>query len=309
MAPSFSLFAEVGSLTCTGDAQAGTATAGSEPFQYRGDPAPASVDRETWPGASGATAGTTTVNAAVTAPNLLTNSTFDTFTVANTPDSWDLGAGTTPGTNVFSEASIVYAGSKSLKFLGTGATRPIIRQTLTTLRPNRVYAVNFWVRASGTLTTAANLKVRLVDGSNAVITDDQAAENGVTVDLTTLTTSYVAKSGVLITPKVLPAVVKVQLEASNGADLVTSEAVYADALAMAEVAPFLYPGGPGLAVFAGSVPFMSGDSWDVTTTNNQNGQTYGATWQRVFDRFFGMRGLGLLLPTAGTTLLNDSLIT
>jgi hypothetical protein len=301
------LFAEVGALTCTGDAQAGTATAGGEPFQYRGDQAPADVMRWDWPGANGASAGTAAVSAAGTAPNLLTNSTFETFTVANTPDSWDLGAGTTPGTNVFSEASIVYAGSKSLKFLGNGSTRPIIRQTLTTLRPNRVYAVNAWVRASGTLTTAANLKIRLVDGSNAVIADDQSAENGATVDLTTLTTSYVAKSGVLITPKVLPAVVKLQLEASNGADLVTAEAVYVDTLSMAEVT-FLYPGGPALAVFAGAVPFMTGDSWDVTTTNNQNGQTYGGTWQRVMDRFFSMRSLGLLLPTAGTTLLNDSLI-
>jgi hypothetical protein len=301
------LFAEVGLLACTGDNQAGTATTNSEPFQYRGDPAPSSVDRETWPGASGANTGLAAIDAAGTTPNLLTNGAFETFTVANTPDSWAVGVGT-PGTDIFSEASIVYRGSKALKFLGVGSTRPVLRQTLTTLRPNRVYAVNCWVRASGTLTTAANLKLRLVDGSNAVITDDQAAENGVTADLTTLTTSYVAKGGVLITPKVLPATVKLQLEASNGANLVTSEAVYVDSLAMAEVTPFLYPGGPGLAVFAGAVPFMTGDSFDITTTNNQAGASYGATWQRVFDRLFGMRSLGLLLPTAGTTLLNDSLI-
>jgi hypothetical protein len=301
------LLAEVGQLLCTGDAQAGTATAGSEPFTYSGDPAPTDVLGFAWPGASGASTGLAAVDAAATSPNLLTNGAFETFTVANTPDGWTIGVGT-PGTDIFSEASVVYAGTKALKFLGVGSTRPTLRQTLTTLKPNRVYAVNCWVRSSGTLTTAANLKLRLVDGSNAVITDDQAAENGVTADLTTLTTGYVAKGGVLITPKVLPATVKLQLEASNGANLVTSEAVYVDSLAMAEVNPFLYPGGPGLAVFAGSVPFMTGDSFDVTMTNNRNGASYGATWQTVFDRWFGMRGLGLLLPTSGTTLLNDSLI-
>jgi hypothetical protein len=299
------LFAEVGLLSCTGDNQAGTATAGSEPFQYRGDPAPSGVDRETWPGASGATAGTTAVDAAGTSPNLLTNSDFEDFTTANTPDSWTLGSGTVAGTNIFSEASLVYAGSKAVKFLGNGSTRPIIRQTLTTLKPNRVYAINGWVRSSGTLTTTGNLKFRLVDGSNAVIVDDQSAENGVTAALTGLTTTYTAKGGVLITPKVLPATVKLQIEASNGADLVTSEAVYLDNLAMAEVS-FLYGGGPALAVFSGSVPFMSNDAFDITTTNNRAGQSYGATFQTVFDRWFNMKQLGLLLPVAGSTLLDDT---
>jgi hypothetical protein len=146
-----------------------------------------------------------------------------------------------------------------------------------------------------------------VDGSNTVLNDDQSAPNGVTVDLTTLTTGYVAHGGVLITPKVLPSTVKFQLEASNGADLVSAEAVYVDSLAMAETT-FLYAGGPALAMFAGSTPFITGDSFAVTTTNDQNSASYGATWQRVMDRWFGMRQLGLLLPTAGSHLIDDSLI-
>ncbi len=300
------LFAETGILTCTGDAQNGTATANSEPFQYRGDQAPVSDLGYDWPGYSGANSGLTTISSASNQPNFLTNSNFETFTVSNTPDSWTIGAGGA-GVSIFSEASIVYAGSKALKFLGTGSVRPIIRQTLTTLKPNRVYAVNFWIRSSGTLTTAANFKVRLVDGSNTVVVDDQGNANGVTIDLTTLTTGYVAHGGVLITPKTLPAVLKVQIEASNGVDLVNAEAIYLDQMAMAE-ATYLYSGGPGLGIFAGSVPFMTRDAFDVTMANNQNSAANGATWQRVFDRWFGMRAQQLLLPTAGSTLLNDSLI-
>lgn len=299
-------FAETGILTCTGDAQNGTATAGSEPFQYRGDFAPASDLGFDWPGYSGSSARVDTIDAGGSSPNLLTNSDFEDFAVANTPDSWTIGAGSV-GVSIFSEATNFYAGSKALKFLGTGSVRPILRQTLTTLKPNRVYAVNVWLRASGTLTTAANLKIRLVDGSNAVITDDASGANGVTVDLTTLTTVYVAHGGVLITPKTLPAVVKLQIEASNGADLVTSEAVYVDSLAMAE-ATYLYAGGPGLGIFAGAVPFMTNDAFSIATANNQNSAVNGSTFQRVFDRLYGMRAQQLLLPTAGSTLLNDSLI-
>jgi len=299
-------FAETGVLTCTGDAQAGTATSGSEPFSFAGDYAPASIDGYDWPGFSGATASLTSTDAAASTPNLLTNGDFEDFTVANTPDSWTLSGGTA-GTDFFSEASVIYAGLKALKITGNGSNGPVIRQTLTTLKPNRVYAVNCWATRSAALSAAGNLTIRLVDGSNATITDDQSAANGVTVANSALTGSYAPYNGVLITPKVLPSTVKIQLTSNDAADLDNTKSIYIDHFAMAEVAP-LYVGGPFCGVFSGATAWMTNDSYSITTANNHNAATYGATWQTVFDRLFSMRSLGLLLPTSGTTLLNDSLI-
>jgi hypothetical protein len=301
------LFAENGILTCTGDTQNGTATSGSEPWLYRGDEAPTSDLGFDWPGASGANTGYTTVDSqAAGGLSLLAGGNFDTYTVANIPDGWAVGVGT-PGTHIFSEGTSKYRGANALKFLGDGATKPSIRQTLTNLKPNRVYGLNLFARSGGVLTTADSLTLSLVDGSNNVISDDKGNAVRFAVALSALTTTYASVKGSFYTPKTLPAVVKLQIETSPAVNLVTGEAVYIDEAALVEMAP-LYSGGPYMAAFAGSVPFMTNDTFAVATTNNHNGATFGATWQRVFDRMFGMRSLGLLLPTTGATLLNDSLI-
>jgi hypothetical protein len=308
-------FAETAVLTCTGDAQNGTAAAAREPFNFSGDQA-AGLFSSDWPGASGAFLSVQAVDSTVSnqsTGNLLTNSDFETFTVANTPDFWPILVGSA-GTTVKKQTGQFYKGLAALEFAGNGAENTSVAQTFNdatlgtgaVLRPNRVY--NFFVALRVSATPAAGvLTVDLCDGSNTTINDDQAAANSFTVALTALTSSWNTSLGVgtFRTPKTLPATVKLRMRLSTALD--NAKSLYMDSAALAE-ASFLYPGGPALSVFAGATPFMTNDYFTITTANNRNGKTFGMTWQAVFDRLFGMRQLGLLLPYSGSPTLADTLL-
>jgi hypothetical protein len=75
-------------------------------------------------------------------------------------------------------------------------------------------------------------------------------------------------------------------------------------LAFADV----YPQGPRFRVTQGSTAFAVGDRFAISATNDHGGATNGQTFQRLFDRLFDLRGLGLQLPTAGSPTIADSLI-
>jgi ligand-binding sensor domain-containing protein len=64
-----------------------------------------------------------------------------------------------------------------------------------------------------------------------------------------------------------------------------------------------YNGGPWFQFFNGSIAFSGDDLFEVTVNNNLAG-----LWQIGFQQLFGMSDLGLILPSAGSTLINNSLI-
>ncbi len=301
------IFAETGDLIVTGDGQSVTATAGSEPWIYRGDYAVSDVLSYQWPGYSGAQAGLTTCDSQSRGVNLLTNGGLETFTTTDIPDNWALltGAATT---DYAREGTTVHRGTYSYKFIGGGSIAHSIAQTFTsgTILPNTVYAYNLKVRANATL-GSGNLVVKLIDGSNSTITDDQSSANGSSTTLSGVSTgAWDNVQGILITPRVLPSTVKLNLVLS--AAQASGKHLFVDSIALCPIT-YLYAGGPGLAAFAGSTPWVVNDRYTVATTNNRNSATYGATWQTTFDRWFGMRSLGLQLPYSGSPTIADSLIT
>jgi hypothetical protein len=301
------VFAEAGLLNCTGDAQSATAPLGGEPWTYSGDAAVTDSLSHLWPGASGAQAGLTTCDSQARGLNLLANGGLDTYTTTDIPDNWALLSGAAT-TNYVKEVGTVHRGAASYKFIG-GATAQSIAQTLapSVVMPNRVYAYNLKVRASAT-PGAGNLVVKLIDGANAWITDDQAAANGSSTTLAGISTStWTNVQGVVITPRVMPSVAKFSVACDTA--LGAGKNLFLDSVALCEMTS-LYPGGPGLAVFAGLMPWIVNDRFTLTMTNDRAGAAYGATWQTYFDRFFGMRQLALQLPyTSGTPTILDSLIT
>jgi hypothetical protein len=52
----------------------------------------------------------------------------------------------------------------------------------------------------------------------------------------------------------------------------------------------------------------NGDGFILTATNNYGGASNLSTWQQLFERLFGMRALGLVLPSSGGPTIADSLI-
>jgi hypothetical protein len=307
-------FAETGYLTCTADSYTGNASAGNESFQFVGEVAQSNVFSNLWPQGSG---GNTTFQAINgnknnTQGNLLTNSDFETFTVANVPDNWVIVTGT-PGTDIkqSTTAGTFYTGLSALQFVGGGLACNVTQTfnvssagTPGAVKPDGQYAVAVWLKVD-VVPAAGVLTIDLVDGSNTVIVDDQAVSNSFTVSLPGLTTSFAASTGVFRLPKLLPATAKIRIRLTTPLSGGTN--LYLDHLGLGAMTQ-LYAGGPAIAYFSGSTASLVKDVYSVTVTNNRGGASNLATMQTAADRVFGMRALNLLLPSSGSPTISDSLI-
>ena len=303
------MIAEVGRLVCTRDSYSGGATAGQETFTYFGeDTENASVYDWDWPQGSGSRV-TISVVSASQGPdqsNLLANGDFETW--SGSPlraTNWELAVGSW-GTHAIQDNTAAYTGQRALR-LTAGATLTELYQEYLAAVPvaQQSYAIRLMARKySGTI-TAGTLAIDWVDDAGVVINDQQGQANTFTVDLTTLTTTYTAWVGVFRLPKRPPGVVRLRIRLTTalaGGDVLLDGVVCTPLRALSR-------GGPGVAIIAGNTPFEQDDTWLVTTTNDRGGASYLATFQALFDRLFGMRELGLLLPSSATPSISDTLIT
>lgn len=312
------VLAEVGSLVCIGDSFAGGFVAGQEPFRYTGGPMVADRLAYDWPGGSGAVTDLNAVDATAdpsATGQLLVNGGFEDAAVSNTPDNWSIESGSA-GTQVFVDTAAPYSGLACLKFAGH-ATKAAVSQTFgsdtgTALIPASLtnYAYAFKIKVTGG-PAAGVLTVELTDSTNANVADDAGTPNLATIDLTMASSSWadpVAATGSFVfrLPRVVPTGLKLRIRLSTA--LSVGSSVFLDHEAMTPMVD-LYPGGPSAAVFAGAIPFAVRDGWTVTGANDRASASYLATWQALFDRWFGMREMGLQLPFAGLPTIADTLIT
>jgi hypothetical protein len=227
--------------------------------------------------------------------NKLSNGDFETFSVANTPDSWDVGAGVI-GTNIFKETVNLHTGSSALKLQSdASATTITLTQSIDAL-PRTKYGVGIWVRKNGTFGAGVtNLQIS-IKGTGFSTVDLFNA------DPTTLTTSYVFKKsgsdGFINIPANVPA--GLQLEITwTAANLANAGAqILIDDAAVVEAVDF---GHATYALFRGNTDFVVGDKFVVVTAND-----YGGVFQTFFGRFYDVQ-----LPSddsAGETL-SDTLAT
>ena len=308
------MVAEILRLICSSDSYTGGASAGLESFQVNGEPNTAGTWDYNWPNGSGQTTGFRAISADSSASangTLITNGSFESWTTGTPPalNDWTLQTGTW-GTDI-QRSTDKYQGTYAVEFIAGTAVNTALYQEFgvdTTITPSPLnsYIVNvFLKKPSGTI-TAGVLTIELVDGSSVVVNDQQGVANSTTINLTTLTTSYVAHNIAFRIPEVPPTSgmrLRFRLStALTGANFVVDSACFGKVTAA-------YPGGFGLCVFSGSTPFVKNDGWNITTTNNRAGASYGATFQTLFDRIFGMRTLNMLLPTSATPSYPNSLIT
>ena len=143
------------------------------------------------------------------------------------------------------------------------------------------------------------LTVDLFDGS-AVINDDAGTANSFTIAATGLITSFAAKNGVFRLPRTVPELVYLRIRVSTAVSGTSS--VFIDHCALAEMNE-VYQAGFYAALFGGSVAFSKGDTFTVAATNDRAG-----SFQTTFDRNFDMRAKRLLLPSAASGTIPDSLI-
>lgn len=311
------VFGEVFEVAVTTAAGQG-GTARSETCSVKGEVAVSDSLAFDWPGGSGASTSLTVVDATIDgSTNMLYNSDFQSYTTTDTPDYWAIlvGAATT---DILKESSTVYrSGTNCLRFKGDGVTLPSIAQsfaqtvavgsggTSATLKPDTVYAVNCWARKSASA-AAGVLNVRLLDSSNAQTTDDASTNNSITVAVGSLSSaSWTAFNGFFRTPKAVTSATAYKLNVRTSTAITSGESIYVADLAMAECPTPIYANGPYAAVFAGATNFIQGDKFNVTVSQNRAGEI-----QEWFDRFFGMRQLGLILPsdTGGSETIVDTLV-
>lgn len=303
------LFPEKITLTCTTDSQSG-GVAAQEVFTVTSPAAESDPLNWDFPLGSGISTSLRAVDALQNnaGGNKLTNSSWQTFTVANTPDNWPIQTGT-PGTTIFkATGGNVYRGTSGLNFLGNGSELTEIYQpfgvssngTPGTLAPATVYCGIIWLKADSGAT--GTLRLALTDGNLTVLNDASGlTPNSLSVNVASLTTAFGGLGIVFRTPLVNPASgyrfdIKMTTALNNGKNL------YLSNLALTP-ATQLYPGGPYAAVFAGNPNFINADNFTITITNKLDSQ-----WQFWFDRLFGMRGLGLQLPSGNSPTIAESLI-
>lgn len=317
------IIAEVDPVICTSDSQTGGAIAGQEAFTFVGAADAGDPYSYQWPtGSSGsatlnAIAASVSASSGATTGNLLVNGGFDAFT-GGAPNNWTVDAGVSGTDYQAGGSGAAYQGANCLELLGGGSVLQSISQqfangssgTGAILQPNRTYVLSFWAKFV-TSPAAGVIKFELVGGSTyggATITNDsQSVANSTAFTVSSgFTNTWAPYSVVFRTPRVLPAVLAIRIVTTTLISAGTN--VFIDNMALAPVSQ-LYPGGPGAAIFSGVTPFINGDGWYATMTNNRDSATFMGTFSAMFDRFFGMRALGLILPYTGTTNIPDTLIT
>ena len=258
---------EVVELVCTADQFTGASAAG-ETFSITGYPSRPAAD----PGKRGN--GTGPSMTVEDANNKLLNGDFETFTVANTPDSWTLGTGAVAGGTVKQETSNVHRGSAALHLDGDGSTTSVtISQTPAggVLAASTTYAVGVWLRKGGTVTGGSTLVVRVTGTGFSTV-------NLFNADPATLTTSYVLYAAFINTPANLPSNLKVEVVWSSADTAGALADLYLDDFVVAVPTAF---GHVQYAVFAGATAFIKGDVFSVTNDND-----YAGVFQTFFGRFY-----------------------
>lgn len=280
-------------------------TSGSEQLLIQGEPS--EDDRLSWlfPAGTGDSIQYTAFDAALT-DNIITNGDMEDFTVANTPDSWTIDAGSA-GTQVLSEASTVYKGSKALELVGHATGAALSTSIVASVSSRTNYAINFWAKVD-VVPAAGVLTVDLYDGSG-VINDEAGTAQSTTYTLSGLTTSYVAKSFCFRLPEPLPAAVRVRFRLTTA--LSVGSSLFIDHIGCTEMTQpnSAIPGAtPYIAIFSGAVDYALDDGIGAKVLEIVAANDYSGAWQQLFNRLFDMEDLGLILPTSGTTVVDPALI-
>lgn len=309
------IFAEQARVSVIEDARTG-ATAGSETFQFVGSAPAGTLWGYDWPAGSGLTGQWSCCDPAAddqgtaVGQTALSNGGFDTW-ASGLPAGWTPGpAGNT--TDVEQESVKIRRGTSSLGFLKNNSS---VTQAVnaTILQPSTAYGVTISARLPATLGsfTSVNLIIEALDSAGSVVVGSHGSN-------LSLTCAVVAADGLAwktvtatwCTPRVPIASIRVRIANYTGDNPSSGEPfALVDDVAITPLY-YPYPGGPGLASFAGVVNWVSGDGFEATIANDRGGALFGYTWQAVFDRFFQTRARSLYLPSgsAASTDIEDALI-
>ena len=222
----------------------------------------------------------------------LQNPDFETFTVTDTPDSWDIDAGAVT-TNLVKEtgASDVQHGSAALSFLGSGAATITISQDVSNaiLVAGQRYWLTMYLKGSAAILAGQFDAVFKGTGYAA------GAAETISVPGVSLTTSYVLYTCSVMMPLEIPS--DFELEISVTSTLTSGQKIYVDDIG---IAPVTYGAGAGFGVVRGATPFVRNDRWTIAATHTEG------VIQKFFRQVFGIQ---LPSQTDASETIADSLAT
>jgi hypothetical protein len=290
---------EVVPIKCTADSQNGRTSPGREQFTYYGEVG-GSMWADNYPVGSGRTMVFSCVSADTQGQsglingNLLRNSNFETFTTTDIPDNWTVVSGT-PTTNFRRSTAQKFTGTSSLEIRGTGATSTSIEQTFLSGQfvPLSTYALTFWYKITG----GAAGSVYIRDADSAYVDEEIDCAAGPVV--------WTRRTVYFRTGRQIPTDFKLVITEAGPLPVGTN--LFLDNMTLAPLTQ-LYPGGPGIIIVQADSNWSVGDGFTLTTTNNFGGASNVSTFQWLFERLFGMNLKGLLLPSAGSPTIADTLI-
>ena len=172
---------------------------------------------------------------------------------------------------------------RALAVLGTAATEvTTIRQRLHNLAliPNGVYAWS--LQAKKIAATTETLYIEIVDGTGAVVTDDEGNSLRSTVTIATdmSDSAFTPLSGFFHLPTDLPDIYYIQLRIA--ADMGAGEGFYLDDFILV-AATELYTGGPYVALLVNDRDLQDGDRYTIVVANDWAGKIQSWFW-RWFER-------------------------
>ncbi len=229
----------------------------------------------------------------------LTNADFESWTT-NMPDGWFAVTGTA-GTHWAQSASIYLRGSSAFQFIGDNLTLAKVEQRLSgsealKLRPNTTYMLGFWYKDGSSHPSAGVVRVSVRDYAYTVLTGASIQLNASSASSSWQFTSAIFRTGDLV-PTAPRMVLELTTAINTGGRFVIDDVFLVQAFPL-QREPALY----GLVV-PGATDFVVDDAFTVTTTNDlANG------FQRHFDRAFDLYSRSIVLPSAGSPTISDSLI-
>ena len=292
------ILAETINARCVKDARDGTLVRGNERFMLEGQKAVDRLDRRWQDGTSGygsgavlmlnSTCGTIEASS-VRGQNMLSNSGFErddgTF-----PLDWQIQTGTA-GTTLSFTSTGGARGANALLFVGDNTVFHNVYEVMgqgprPSIKTNTVYIVSAYLRGIlGTVNTGT-IRFGLRDSSN-----NEISGASVNVNLTTTTipsTSWTRVTGSFTTPLSLGTATRFAI---NMTVKLGNQTLAIDEVVLAE-AERVYPGGPGVAVVAGTADWELDDRMAAAITKTTS------DWQVDLDRYLNLAARGIQFPVS-----------
>lgn len=272
-------------LACDVDSGSGGVSEGSEIWTWTGGQRFGLFDWHSE--GSGPGPGLITANS----ETLFSNLDFETWS-SNAPGSWTIDAGAA-GTSIFQETSVIFRGTSSLKFLGTGAVQPSLSQALSasSVQARRRYLLTAQLRKGGSAATGGE-KVNIKFTGTGYTA---ASSEKISVTITSLTTSFAAYNFYINMPNAIPSDFKLNVGVDT-ANQTSGNILYVDSMSFKAVD---YHGGVSGQVIAGSTPWVRGDRLRCAISSNAAGN-----FQEYFRKAYNFQ---LPYVLDGSESINDAL--